>query len=371
MLIGDNGIISKAQNAKNNTDESQELEQIQLAATTAKTNENSTINKQTLRQELKNIPGIEGVPETDNEAEEKAFPWIVKGNTGKEYIIDEKGNVTKKGIKISASDYGAVVTNYNKVYDSSEHEKDNTKGNVWRVFYDDGINVYLIADDYAKYDDVKDVYKNPENKLYKNSDYGLSFNSIVDDKAYSDGSKWIIDHSKAKKWLNQYLIENPTSTNINIKAVAYLMDTEIWSKKFSDNKYAEYAIGGPTLEMYCASYKETHPDKYIECEAKNSTNGYGIKWKDDENYSNSINGIKPNENNKIYMKIDNNKTYGMWLATTPANDIKGIIYVGGYSINQRAYNDNYNNNSPGLRPIVCLKPSIQLTKNADETYTIK
>ena len=48
----------------------------------------------------------------------------------------------------------------------------------------------------------------------------------------------------------------------NINSVAYLMDTNVWST-FAGTK-AEYAMGGPTIELFCASYKQTHPDKYID-----------------------------------------------------------------------------------------------------------
>ena len=33
-------------------------------------------------------------------------------------------------------------------------------------------------------------------------------------------------------------------------------------------KNAEYAIGSPTIELFSNSYRDTHPDQYIECEAK-------------------------------------------------------------------------------------------------------
>ena len=42
-----------------------------------------------------------------------------------------------------------------------------------------------------------------------------------------------------------------------------MLDTDIWNPIYK-NEYAEYAIGGPTLEMFCASYKDTHKNKYIE-----------------------------------------------------------------------------------------------------------
>ena len=95
-LTGDNGILNKAQSAKTNTDESQEKEQIQLAVTTAKTNEDYVIDKNVLYNELKNMKDI-SLPEGINIAEDITFPLIVTGKTGKEYKITEEGKVYAKG----------------------------------------------------------------------------------------------------------------------------------------------------------------------------------------------------------------------------------------------------------------------------------
>ena len=95
-LSGDNGILDKAQSAKTQTDNSQELEQIQLAATTAKTNEDYVIDKKILFNELKNMKDI-SLPEGINIAEDITFPLIVTGKTGKEYKITEEGKVYAKG----------------------------------------------------------------------------------------------------------------------------------------------------------------------------------------------------------------------------------------------------------------------------------
>ena len=84
----------------------------------------------------------------------------------------------------------------------------------------------------------------------------MSFDNVYKD--YS-GSSWILENSKAKKWLNKYFnytadngttYPNKTSENKNIRAVAFMMDTSdgVWGK-WANSNFAEYAIGGPTLEM--------------------------------------------------------------------------------------------------------------------------
>ena len=158
--------------------------------------------------------------------------------------------------------YGKEVENYGIIYD-------NTAGasNKWRIFYADEENIYLITDDYIHADYAPD---SANYEIYVNSNnYKLSFNNVYKD--YTGAVD--IDSTFANKWLSAYYPSNSTSINTNIRAVAYMLDTDIWNPIYK-NEYAEYAIGGPTLEMFCASYKDTHPNKYIECTA-NST-GYKL-----------------------------------------------------------------------------------------------
>ncbi len=262
----------------------------------------------------------------------------------------------------SSKNYGALVENYNVTYDSTEGAS-----NAWRIFYSDGTNIYLIADDYIHYDYAP--YKTTTNKIYKNNtDYRLSFNNVCKDYTESPS----INSGFASKWLSLYWKNNSESTNTNIMAVAYMLDTSIWNTKFRNSEYADYAIGGPTLEMYCASYKDTHPTKYIECEAESNTNGYKVKWNSDSSYSTLISGLATsNDCNNIYIKSDTSKAYGMWLASPSAgnaNDVMGAYFNGLVSYNN--YHGYYNDYYPGLRPLVCLSSDIQLKKLDNGNYRI-
>ena len=40
-----------------------------------------------------------------------------------------------------------------------------------------------------------------------------------------------------------------------MKVVAYMLDTGIW-KKFAKENVADYAIGGPTVELFFKAYNE-------------------------------------------------------------------------------------------------------------------
>ena len=241
----------------------------------------------------------------------------------------------------------------------------------WRIFYADETNIYLISDNYIS---GYDVPKGPNGQAIVSTYQNMT--ALQKNSFYSGGSSWILgqtegkDNSLAKKWLNEYLTKNPNSNNENIIAVAAMLDTTIWSK-YANDKYAEYAIGGPTIEMYCASYKDTHPDEYIICEAKENTNGYSVKWNDGMTDQYRL----QYDVDGIYVKISNGIA-GMILASPdvshPYNvcqayarsstdpNVKGIMSAMNY----------YGMGENGLRPVVCLKSEVVLEKQLDGSYNI-
>ena len=145
-----------------------------------------------------------------------------------------------------------------------------------------------------------------------------------------------------------------------------MMDTDIWST-FVNDTYAEYAIGGPTLELYCASYRVTHPDKYIECDNVTS-NGYQVRWSDKTSYSNSVSGLTKDEFNKIYNDSNTSKASGYWLASPSANGSNSLMFAAYYGdINYHHYFDTY----CGFRPLVCLESSVDIVSNGNGTYKLQ
>ena len=228
----------------------------------------------------------------------------IKDKAGNEKELTQVARTKKKGdtATVVAQNptvyYGKEVENYGVSYGSS---------NKWRIFYADEENIYLITDDYIHYDYA------PRSKNYtitRDSNYELSFTDVYKDYAGAAD----INSTFANKWLSKYYPSNRTNTNINIRAVAYMLDTSIWNPIYK-NQYAEYAIGGPTLEMFCASYNDTYPNRDIECTA-NAT-GYQIRWQGDS-YAFFITDLTKDYYNSIYIKSDNSKAYAMWLASPSA-----------------------------------------------------
>ncbi len=92
MLTGQNGILKRAGEAKRRTGEAQERENIQVAITSAQTEDfakESEITDETLRKEIKNTMG------SDNNLSGTG-PWWYNGEKN-DYIINKKGKILEKG----------------------------------------------------------------------------------------------------------------------------------------------------------------------------------------------------------------------------------------------------------------------------------
>lgn len=457
-LTGENGLLTKANTAKRNTEKASAEEQVQLAVF-GSYDANGGLNIDKLKEELRKIQGTVTITDTNG-----GFPITVTVD-GYSFIIDENGKIEPAGtrptvdqssLKVTLKDGGEIPTDgaeegtelkitftasiedgtitnvtpgtvkdgqitytttgtekevtfkitgkvgndyyettykvaLKEYYKKTEFEAGDIKNapntfygsevtgytcpsdgvSKWRIFYADSSNIYLIADDYI--DSTKAPNGQAGSSIFKNSDYKLSFNNVYKDYK---GSEWIlgthtdtdgkvVENSLAKKWLNKYFnyttdegstYPNRTSENENIRAVAYMMDTKQWN--IYAGEQAEYAIGGPPLEMYCESYKQTHLASSISCEVT-GTNGY--------TYSNA--GRLSSDCDGIYIKAGKSKAYAMWLASPSGyseNYLLGAHYSGSLS---NTYGCDYG--LLGLRPLVCLNSEVQLRKTGDRVYAIQ
>ena len=151
--------------------------------------------------------------------------------------------------------------------------------------------------------------------IKRNSDYKLSMDNVYKDYT---GSASITDPA-IKALNNDYFTKGYTSTNINMRAVAYMLDTDVWSVYAGDK--AEYAVGGPSIELFLKSYNEKYGTKYV-AEAI-STVGYKIGL----DSASSDNITLSQTDDLLYVIPTYTKASGMWLAS-PAN-------------NNPNYNQNY------------------------------
>lgn len=242
----------------------------------------------------------------------------------------------------------------------------------WKIFYADTNNIYLIADDYVNVAKLpkgtneagQSVGNAPANE---NTSFpkAAPFGNIMD--AYSTGAARITTDT-IKNLNSSFFARSDASTNINknMKAVAYMLDTTAWST-FKDNNEdnngkADYAIGGPTLEMLFKSYNQKHPGKNYEAQATSAT-GYQLRvnggtWKDYIDLSSDY----LDSSDSLYVLPSSKDASAMWVASPSAhttNDVLIVAYRGYVSTN------SYTNGSLGFRPLVCLKSNVQLQESGD------
>ncbi len=361
-LTGENGILKKANMAKFKTEKATTEEQVNLAVI-ASYDKDGELEIEELKKELEKIEGK--VTITDSKEE---FPVTVVVNE-KIFEIDKKGNVTiKDGNQEGNLSSGIMAEDIVKNENKSEYygsivrgyECPNSDGvNNWKIFYVDESNIYLIADNYIHYDYCPSSTTQKINKEIDN-DYSLSMNEVIKD--YPNGSAHITNE-KIKKLNDDYFNNKGyVSTNNNMKAVAYMLDTDVWSVYKGDK--AEYAIGGPTVEMLMKSYSQKYKVDYRAQATDNigykiSDNG-GVNW---EIYKNTI----FNSTDSLYVKDYAQYITGMWMASPSASYYKSLNvldYGGGLNV-------GYYSNSQGFRPIVCLSSEVELEKVEENIFRIK
>ena len=161
-----------------------------------------------------------------------------------------------------------------------------------------------------------------------------------------------------------YAKEYTSGNNANFKAVAYMLDKEIWSALYA-NSSAEYAVGGPSIEMLMKSYCITHSDKkdLYKTQASSAT-GYQVSNNGGTSYANYISDmLSTSDTLYVLPSAATSGANAMWLASPSADSSDGVMnvyYDGGVG------RSSYSETDVGLRPLVCLNSNILLNWN-DQT----
>lgn len=367
-LTGENGILKQSNNTKISTLQATEKEEILLAYQAVKTEklaneDNSEITSAELETELKQYDTNAKVTLEDN-------IFTITMTNGIYQLLNNNGNVevsvkgatdetktTKVASDITASDYGKSVNYTVSVTNNSTNNKEEVSG--WKIFYADGTNIYLIRDSYVKCSllatTTNNGTKTSHQVTWSTGDANnptARFDNVLQDYV---GSESITTTNPARTWLSKYL-SNYSSTKDNMKAVAYMLDTVAWSE-YANSK-AEYAIAGPTLELFVASYNKTHTEQ-LEIEASSDV-GYRIKRSTDSEMQNYLSNFNTDDN--LYIPKEENGAVTMWLASPSNNSEKEIMaaYSGGY-----VSNNEITNTANGFKPVVCLKSSTELKLSSD------
>lgn len=250
----------------------------------------------------------------------------------------ETKTAAKKVYENPTEYYGKRITNY-----SANGVSD------WKIFHSDGKNVYIIASDYVDVSKLPAPLTGGSKPTNDNTNYpkAATFNNVL--AGYSGSSD--ITEEKIKALNNDYFnIKKYTSSSNNMKAVAYMLDTGIWSS-FKAEK-TEYAIGGPTVEMLMASYSKKYNVDY-KARASSST-GYSMSNNGGTNWSSYYNKML-NKSDSLYVLPSSKGASAMWLASPSLLNPESLVFV----VNNGDVSRNkYNTTDIGFRPLVCLKSDI-------------
>ena len=265
MLVGDNGIISQAQRAAKDTANTMVASEEQMNALADELNKYLTGDKE----------------------EEKPRESLAK--------------------TINSTNYGDYVD-----YPIDINNDGNT-ANDWRIFYNDGEHVFIIAADYVP--NTSSYLDSVGTGMTANDIYNLYWSTepetvqtVTDDTLRLFKQDW-----------------TDYSTNINGRCASRLLNTNNWDG-FVDENYAECAIGGPTIEMWIASWNEkgyTH--------LYTNMNEYGYYVGNTENPTTDTYNLQSDigYNDTLYFShqssISNCASY--WLASPNSFDSNSLIMV--------------------------------------------
>lgn len=247
------------------------------------------------------------------------------------YVLEQTEKEKTLANRITAANYGDKI-NYsaNGITD-------------WKILYSDGTNVFIIASDYV-----------PNTKVP--TDIGMVTNGELN--VY--WSSFPITNLSVGK----YMLEGASvfnSENVNYKATASLLDTNKWSA-FVDAEKAESAIGAPTLDMYIASWNAKYSSEKLY-KAAISTGYYVGNTENPSTCSISMASASGYSDPLYYPHTSAyNGCSAYWLASPSENYINIMIRIGcDGTINDTSYNLT----NVGVRPVVCLKSSVDGTKVGD------
>ena len=244
--------------------------------------------------------------------------------------------VTKERKRLSATDiaknknmyYGAVAQNYTQ------------GGLTYRIFYVDTENKFG--------DGANTIYLKADYKAKKSLSTDISKLTDADITKYKNMNPlWAAKRGNAKSEWEE-----------NEKAAAWLCAPSQWTAYADSSIEGSYAIGGPSAEMYVASYNDvahnngTAKDKLsIEYRAT-SVPGYIYKIDGTEQnggYFTNTNTIDNTGYNSMYAKSDTS----WWQASPSSCDSRHVYYVSSSSL----YSDYYYSvcgGSNGVGPLVSL-----------------
>ena len=426
MVVGDNGVLTQAQQAKIRTEEEDAKEEIEMEVVGCY-DDSGKINLGKLNENLRKKGGVslkksedeeEVFVELDEEENQiEGLPVTVKYKNAEIEITGEYTGGPDKSKSITSlteSDYGKYI-NY-----PIDTDGDNNPNNNWRIFYKDDEHIFIKAADYLteqKCNVLKTAADKAGMKQYNTEKYAYEYRWVnSSDAVYhcNDGradAKFnvtkIKDESNPEKevdkpqcsfpeifmpsgdfckkdgydkehyYCSDHVGNNGKEGNTNSRCASALQCTGNWSS-FVDTNYADKAIGGPTLEMWVASWNQKYGNEkklYIDGgNDEDSVSGYKIGTSvNSMSTSISLSSFTNGYNDTLYFPhktvnndLDNDSTdeecYGYWLASPSASGSDDVMRVDcdGY-----VGSNFYNYYGVGLCPVVSLKSDVKIEWKTD------
>ena len=229
---------------------------------------------------------------------------------------------------------------------------DGNTANDWRIFYNDGEHIFIIAADYVK--NNSSYLNNAGTGMIRDSNYNSIYNldwSSSVETPVQDTSQAILFGQKL--WTDY-------SSYDNARRISTLLNTSNWTG-FVDSTYADCAIGGPTIEMWIASY---NAKGYTPLYCNNITDvGYyigninkptGYSYELDEDANTGYGDILYFSHQEIISNC-----YGYYLASPSAVGTANVMRVD-YDgcVGHKSYSSYI-----GVRPVVCLNSEVTATQD--------
>ena len=264
-----------------------------------------------------------------------------------------------------------------KYVDIGLDTNDDGEVNDWEVFYATTDRIFLIVADYVPVTKLTEWGVIGESGALKENGFQQYSNYTYNVYWPSTPKTFLTLPDLGVVMHNGYSLDTH-NTNPNSIAVSHLLNTTAWDgiKEAAGKKDSiDFVIGGPTLEMWCAAWKEAikgNTDNLVVLEAdpKTSGTGYNVKYNGTSKDWLYVTGDQNNE--PASATLDKYKTffphsdvhdncYGYWLASPSASYYAFLMYVR-YGGNVRSY--YYYSDFLGLRPVVCLNSGVSLQESA-------
>ncbi len=333
MLTGDNGILTKTTTAKEDTEKKSAEEQVKLAIMASYGTDGKIIETE-LMNNLKNIEGIANLPTKIPDGETKI---IVNGY---EVKITRSGNgmeVVATGINSSSTLKEPVslvetinATNYGNKIDYSVTINESTVNN-WKVFYNDGTNVYIILDDYL------DASLVPS---------GIGLNT--DTSTY----KYDVSADEGRSTL-----------------ISALSTTNNWTS-FVNSK-ATSAVGTPTLDMLINSWNSRGYERLYKHGDSDGAYRIGIESLSPA-YSVDLSTDSSGYADTLYFphKQELDSCNGYWLSAASSYAPVHVLCI--KNKGELGYEANGLGVGIGIRPVVCLNNEVLTTgKDSNGIWKLK